>query len=149
MAKIYSFTEEEKEIINFLKNIVTVKYGSYKNFKLKKEKYIIQKRIYKTVVLYASLSFNENTVDAYLLKNQDIIYKLAYHCFYPKKAEMLHNKILYLGRLYDFKLSIVVNGDKISRSFSLIIPAPQLPQQLLNTPVFTAFTSSFIFSAHI
>ena len=35
MAKIYSFTEEEKEIINFLKNIVTVKYGSYKNFKLK------------------------------------------------------------------------------------------------------------------
>ena len=31
MAKIYSFTEEEKEIINFLKNIVTVKYGSYKN----------------------------------------------------------------------------------------------------------------------
>ena len=87
MAKIYSFTEEEKEIINFLKNIVTVKYGSYKNFKLKKEKYIIQKRIYKTVVLYASLSFNENTVDAYLLKNQDIIYKLAYHCFYPKKQK--------------------------------------------------------------
>ena len=54
MAKIYSFTEEEKEIINFLKNIVTVKYGSYKNFKLKKEKYIIQKRIYKTVVLLGS-----------------------------------------------------------------------------------------------
>ena len=31
MAKIYSFTEEDKEIINFLKNIVTVKYGSYNN----------------------------------------------------------------------------------------------------------------------
>ena len=121
MAKIYSFTEEEKEIINFLKNIVTVKYGSYKNFKLKKEKYIIQKRIYKTVVLYASLSFNENTVDAYLLKNQDIIYKLAYHCFYPKKAEMLHNKILYLGRLYDFKLKPEIHNTYKIDETNLII----------------------------
>ncbi len=123
MAKIYSFTEEEKEIINFLKNIVTVKYGSYKNFKLKKEKYIIQKRIYKTVVLYASLSFNENTVDAYLLKNQDIIYKLAYHCFYPKKAEMLHNKILYLGRLYDFKLKPEIHNTYKIDENNLIIYA--------------------------
>ncbi len=123
MAKIYSFTEEEKEIINFLKNIVTVKYGSYKNFKLKKEKYIIQKRIYKTVVLYASLSFNENTVDAYLLKNQDIIYKLAYHCFYPKKAEMLHNKILYLGRLYDFQLKPEIHNTYKIDETNLIIYA--------------------------
>lgn len=44
MAKIYSFTEEEKEIINFLKNIVTVKYGSYKNFKLKKRKIYYSKK---------------------------------------------------------------------------------------------------------
>ena len=90
---------------------------------LKKEKYIIQKRIYKTVVLYASLSFNENTVDAYLLKNQDIIYKLAYHCFYPKKAEMLHNKILYLGRLYDFKLKPEIHNTYKIDETNLIIYA--------------------------
>ena len=58
MTDIYSFTEEEKETINDLKQIVTIKYGSCKNFKLKKEKYIIQKKIYKTVILYAPQSFN-------------------------------------------------------------------------------------------
>ena len=73
--------------------------------------------------MYASLSFNENTVDAYLLKNQDIIYKLAYHCFYPKKAEMLHNKILYLGRLYDFKLKPEIHNTYKIDETNLIIYA--------------------------
>lgn len=104
MADIYIFTEHEKETINILKKIVTIKYGSYKNFKLKKEKYIFQKAVYKQVILYAPQSFNANTVDAYILKNENIIYKLAYHCLYHQEIEIPHNKILYLGRLYDFKL---------------------------------------------
>ncbi len=105
MADIYVFTEDEKEIINFLKKIVTIKYGCYRTFKLKKEKYIFNKIIYKTVILYAPQYFDENTINAYLLKNEYIIYKLAYYCFYPKSNVISqNNKILYLGRLYDFQL---------------------------------------------
>ena len=74
MADIYTFTEYEKETINILKEIVTIKYGSYKNFKFKKEKYIFQKAVYKEVVLYVPQSFNANTVEAYLLKNENIFY---------------------------------------------------------------------------
>ena len=33
MTDIYSFTEDNKEIINLLKQVVTVKYGNYKKVK--------------------------------------------------------------------------------------------------------------------
>lgn len=104
MTIIYNFTEQKQKTIALLKKIVTIKYGNYKAFKFIKEKHIDKKVIFKTVVLYAPHFLNENTVDAYLLKNENIVYKLAYHCFYPKNLDIKDNKILYLGKLYKFIL---------------------------------------------
>ena len=47
MTDIYSFTEEEKETINYLKQIVTIKYGSCKNFKFKKKNILFKKKYIK------------------------------------------------------------------------------------------------------
>ena len=149
MADIYSFTEEEKETINYLKQIVTVKYGSCKNFKFKIEKYIFQKKIYKTVILYAPQSFNENTVEAYILKNKDIIYKLAYHCFYPKKTKIPHDKILYLGRLYNFKLKPEIHNTYNIDEENLIIYAGKNLLNRENLIKFYHKQASYIFPARV
>ena len=149
MADIYTFTEYEKETINILKEIVTIKYGSYKNFKFKKEKYIFQKAVYKEVVLYVPQSFNVNTVEAYLLKNENIIYKLAYHCLYYKKIEIPHNKILYLGRLYDFKLKPEIhNTYKIDENNLTIYSGRNLLHKD-NLLKFYHQQSSYIFPARV
>lgn len=98
MADLYNFTDDEYCIIDFLKKFVVIKYGNFRSFKLKKEK----DKYYKIITLYAPRLYNENTIDAYLLKNAYNIYKMGYKCNFPK-INLLpesHNYMLYLGNVY-------------------------------------------------
>lgn len=99
MAEIYTFNEAERSTIDLLKHIVVIRIGNYKSFKLKKER--INYR--KSIVLYAPKLYDNNTIEAYLLKNEYAIYKLGYKCFFPKinliKDES--NTILFLGKIYN------------------------------------------------
>lgn len=99
MADIYTFSKEERSTIDLLKHIVVIRSGNYKSFKLKKE--CINYR--KSLVLYAPKLYSENTIKAYLLKNEYRIYKLGYKCFFPK-INLIKNEsssILFLGRVYN------------------------------------------------
>lgn len=98
MADLYNFTDDEYCVIDFLKKFVVIKYGNFRSFKLKKEK----DKHYKIITLYAPRLYNTNTIDAYLLKNADSIYKMGYKCNFPK-INLLpesNNYILYLGNVY-------------------------------------------------
>lgn len=98
MAEIYTFSEAERSTIDLLKHIVVIRTGNYKSFKLKKER--INYR--KSIVLYAPKLYDENTIEAYLLKNEYAVYKLGYKCLFPK-INLINdedNTILFLGRAY-------------------------------------------------
>lgn len=103
---MYEFSSEENSIIERLKEIVIIKNGNFKAFKLKKERVGYR----KSVVLYAPKLYDTKTVDAYLLKNENSIYKLSYRCNLHK-INLLENKdnsIIYLGSVYD----VVYNGNQ-------------------------------------
>lgn len=128
MHDIYIFSEEERSKINLLKNIVIIKYGNYRTFKITKER--VNNR--KSIVLYAPKLYDENTVDAYLLKNEYVIYKMGYRCFIPK-IDLVSNKntqILFLGRVYNIaynnklKNNYILDNEKniIYSKNNIIIP---------------------------
>lgn len=98
MSDVYVFNEEEKRIINILKHIVIIKYGNYRAFKLKKERVNFR----KSVVLYAPKLYGENTLEAYLLKNEYNIYKMGYKCYIPKinLVKDKSSQLLFLGDVY-------------------------------------------------
>lgn len=98
MSDIYEFSSEELKDIDLLKKILIIKRGNFKAYKFRKEK----EGFYKFIVLYAPKLYNENTINAYILKNQYNIYKMAYKCFF-KKTDLLENTqnhILFLGKVY-------------------------------------------------
>lgn len=99
MAEIYTFNDAERSTIDLLKHILIIKRDNYKSFKLKKERINFR----KSVVLYTPKLYDENTIEAYLLKNEYAIYKLGYKCFFPK-INLINDEstsILFLGKVYD------------------------------------------------
>ncbi len=147
MNGAYIFTQKEKKVISLLKQIVTIKYGNYNNFKFKKES---QQKIYKTITLYAPKSFNENTINAYLLENEYLIYKLAYRCIYPKTLHnTLQNKILYLGHFYEFKLKPYINKTYNIDNDNFIIYAGKDLLKYNNLLKFYKMQASYILPARV
>lgn len=99
MTDIFMFSDEEKEKIKFLRNLFqTIKKWNKKKFKIS--------CYCKMLYLYIPNGYSDNTVNKYLLNNEQEIYKKAYWSFNPclPKVEIKNNQILFLGRLYSFKL---------------------------------------------
>lgn len=99
MTDIFMFSDEEKEKIKFLRNLF------YKTKRWNKKKFKIT-CCCKTLTIYIPYGYSDNTVDKYILNNEQAIYKKAYWSFNPDipKIEIKDNQILFLGRLYSFKL---------------------------------------------
>ncbi len=102
MNTIYSFSDEENSIINYYRNILVIKKGNYRRCRIVKIK--------KELFLYAPSSFSENTINACILKNHEEIAKKAYFCYsFANRYTLYNDKILYLGRYYDFILKPAFN----------------------------------------
>lgn len=99
MQDIFIFSDEEKEKIKFLRNLFNkIKRWDKKKFKIS--------CYCKSLCLYIPNGYSDNTVNKYLLNNEQEIYRKAYWTFNPDipKVEIKDNQILFLGRLYSFKL---------------------------------------------
>ena len=102
MEQLFPITNDEINLINYYKNIVIINKGAYKTFKLTRKK--------RDLILYVPQNYSNSTIDAYILKHYKEISKKAYFCYSLKtRLQVKNDKILYLGKYYDFILKPSIN----------------------------------------
>ena len=145
MESIYNFSNEEKEKIAYLKKLFTQDFIKWdkKQFKITKNK--------KSVLLYTPKSISEDTINSYLLKNEYVIYKKAYKHIYLSllSYKIPADKILYLGKLYNFILKPEINNTyKIDNENKIIYAGKNLLNKI-NLLKFYKEQAEFIIPARV
>lgn len=145
MESIYNFSNEEKEKIAYLKKLFTQDFIKWdkKQFKITKNK--------KSVLLYTPKSISEDTINAYLLKNEYVIYKKVYkHIYLPLLSYKIPaDKILYLGKYYSFILKPEINNTyKIDNENRIIYAGKNLLNKI-NMLKFYKEQAAFIIPARV
>lgn len=104
MGDIYIFSDEEKEKIVYLRNLfIEIKKWNKKQFKISCSS--------KLLYLYTPNAYSDDTVNSYILNNEKEIYKKGYKASHPliSRIKIEKNQILFLGKIYTFKLDSELN----------------------------------------